>query len=714
MSLKQYERGAVAAIATTALTLLAGLLPFDGNAALGVGTPTPTPTSSATSTSTTSATASPTETTSPTGTPSSTTAPATSSSATPITLPNAAAITAYGAPGQTAGLNVLAQSTCNGGQKPCPWSALVSAKEAVVGYPAVSGVTASVVTTNGIINVSVGSGVAPGTVAKFRYTIKDKYGASANIITFTVGHAPVTPNIGKTVWTGHAIAFDLLSTAKCNDLTSPCPASAVSHIFIGADPLNPQTKATVTASGTVTISVGAHQNPFGRAHIPYIVVDKYGRSQGLLVVSYNDSYNPTSRYIFNNPLGNWAQQQSIDQAITDLTNHAPKGSTIEMITYTLDGQDLTYALVNAYKRGVNVRVLQGNGIISGNVPYLQQNLGTRESANSFYHICRAACRSGVAGVPHTKVFAVTSAGRGRNIVVAASSNYSYGGSAFQWFDGYELVNNAAAYAGFDHIFQESRLNSTYTTSHRPSDWTGLNYQVNSSIMYTYPRIVTSLSQMAAGHTWPACSSTVTSNCYRTAPLLAGSYYDWLEQALAQVSCGASTGYGRNGRTLVRVTVRALQGARGYDIAHMLGLLAKAGCDVRVITTQPSTDAVKALQSANIWVGDQTWRWKYQVCSTDDSAGYTIKTYCWVPGLYTHMHALAVSGGFNGQQQNLVWTGSESWATDAYYNDEQVVRLSGASYFNSYMNVFNYNWSHYTHAPGQRPQGDPPSAPVAYP
>jgi hypothetical protein len=147
---------------------------------------------------------------------------------------------------------------------------------------------------------------------------------------------------------------------------------------------------------------------------------------------------------------------------------------------------------------------------------------------------------------------------------------------------------------------------------------------------------------------------------------------------------------------------------------MLGLLAKAGCDVRVITTQPSTDAVKALQSANIWVGDQTWRWKYQVCSTDDSAGYTVKTYCWVPGLYTHMHALAVSGGFNGQQQNLVWTGSESWATDAYYNDEQVVRLSGASYFNSYMNVFNYNWSHYTHAPGLRPQGDPPSAPVTYP
>jgi len=701
VSLKKYERGAVAAVATTALTLLIGLLPFDGGAALGVGSSTPTPTPTATTSSTSpSSTGTP----SASGTPSPTSSAATTSSATPITLPNAAAITAYGSPGQTAGLNVLSQSTCNGGQKPCPWSALISAKEAVVGYPKVSGVTASVVTSNGIINVAVGSGVAPGTVAKFRYTIKDKYGASANIITFTVGHAPVTPNIGKTIWTGHSISFDLLSTAKCNDLTSPCPASAVSHIFMGADPLNPMTKATATASGTVTISVGPHQYPFGHAHIPYVIIDKYGRSQGLLVVSFLDSYNPTSRYIFNNPLGNSAQQQSIDQAIVDLTNHAPKGSTIEMITYTLDGQDLTYALVNAYKRGVNVRVLQGNGIVSGNVPYLQQNLGTNQMANSFYHICRAACRSGVAGVPHTKVFAVTTSGRGSNAVVAASSNYSYGGSAFQWFDGYELVNNAAAYQGFDHVFQEARLNR------RPSDWTGLNYQVNSAIMYTYPRIITSLSQMA-GPTLPPCSATRTTSCYRTAPLLGGSYYDWLEQALSQVSCGASTGYGRNGRTLVRVTVRALQGARGYDVAHMLGLLARAGCDVRVITTQPSTDAVNALQAAGIWVGDQTWRWMYQVCSSDDSSGSTIKTYCWVPGLYTHMHALAVSGGFSGKQQDLVWTGSESWATDAYYNDEQVVRLSGAAYFNSFMNVFNFTWGHYVHPVGQKPQGNPPGLPA---
>ncbi|BBH16132.1 hypothetical protein Back2_04190 [Nocardioides baekrokdamisoli] len=569
-----------------------------------------------------------------------------------------------------------------------------------------SGVTATSL-NNGSVSIAVGASVAPGTAVTVAYRIWDQNGSSSNTITITVGHAPVTPNIGKSVWTGHSLTFNLLSTAKCDDLTSPCPASALSHIFIGGDQYNPGIKATVTSAGMVTISVDAHQYPFARAHIPYVLVDKYGRSTGLLVVSLLDSYNPTSKVIFNNPLGNSRQQQTINQEIIDLTNHAPKGATIEMISYTVDGQDLTYALVNAFKRGVNVRVLQGQGIVSGNVPYLQQNLGTNPAANSFYRICKAACRSAATGVPHTKVFAVTTAGRGTNVVVAASSNYSWGGAAFQWFDGYEMVNNAAAYAGFDHIFQESR------GDRRPTDWTGLNYAVSGSILYTYPRIITTLSQMA-GPTTPPCSATVTTKCYRVAPLLAGSANDWLEQALSQVGCNASTGYGKNGRTLVRVSIRALQGARGYDVAHMLGLLAKAGCDVRVITTQPSTDAVNALQSAGIWVGDQTWRWKYQVCSTDDTTGYTVKTYCWVPGLYTHMHALAVSGNFNGKQENLVWTGSESWATDAYYNDEQVVRLSGTGYFNSFQSVFNYNWAHYTHPFGQRPQGDPPYAPVTYP
>lgn len=697
MSLNRHERGIVGAVSVVALTLLMGLLPVVGSAAQGATDPTPTATST---TSTASALTPDVKTT--------TAAPS-------VVLPKASAATIYGSPGQTSTVNVLAHDACNGSTvAPCPYSALVGSRLAVSGSPAVTGVSASVL-SNGVVSIAVASSVRAGTVATFKYTIHDKYGTASNTIKIIVGHAPVTPNVGTAVWTGKTGTYDLLAHAKCDNLQSPCPSSALKKITIGSDPYAPLTTATVSPTGVVTISVGPHQPPFAHAHLPYTILDKYGKSTGLLVVSFYDSYNPKSRMLFNNPLGNGAQQQSIDQAIVDLANHAPKGATIEMISYTVDGSDITYALVNAFKRGVNVRVLQGQGIISGNVPFLQQTLGTNQTANSFYHICRAACRAGSTGVPHTKVFAVTKSGRATNALVSASSNYSFGGSTFQWFDGYELVNNAAAYAGFDHVFQESRLDK------RPTDWTGLNYAVSGSVMYTYPRIVTSLSQMAAP-AWPACAKGAGPGyCYRTVPLLAGSTNDWLEQQLAQVSCYAGTGYGTaNHRTIVRVSVRALQGARGYDVAHMLRLLADAGCDVRVITTQPSSDAVRELQRptpkvpGGVWVGDQTWRWKYQVCSTDDSSGYTVKTYCWLPGLYTHMHALAVSGGFNGGQANLVWTGSESWATDAYYNDEQVVRLSGAGFFNSFMGVFNYNWSHYTHAPGLKPLGDPPAAPVTYP
>ena len=690
MSFKKYERGVVAAGATVAVTLLIGLLPFAGGSAFGATDPAPAATDTTSASSTASASS----------TDSSSADPRASTTASPPTfLPHASAAAAYGAPGQTTVVNVLAHDSCNGSASaPCPWSALVGSRLAVNGSPAVDGVTASVSKTDGNVSIAVGSSVATGTTATFNYTIHDQYGTDSNTITLTIGHAPVTPNIGKSIYIGKSMTFDLMAATKCDDLTSPCTSSALSHIFIGSDKATPLVTATATSTGQVTIKIDPKQPQFQVAHIPYVLVDKYGRSQGLLVVTVLDPWNPKSRVIFNNPLGSQGQQQFIDKAILDLINHTPKGATIQMLTYTFDGVDMTYALANAFKRGVNVRVLQGQGIISGNVPYLQQVLGSNASANSFYHLCYAACRANHSGVPHTKVFEVSRSGLASNVVVAASSNFSYGGSGFQWFDAYQIVNNAVAFQGFAHVFSEARRDL------QPSDWTGLTYNASTTQSYIYPRIVRTLSEMAGTPPKPVI-----------APVPAGTANDWLERALSQVGCVATTGYGKNGRTVVRVTVRALQGARGYDIARQLGQLAKAGCDVRVITTQPSTDAVRALQSAGIWVGDQSWRWKYQACSVEDGVPSLQK--CWVPGLYTHMHALAISGQFGPNQtdqQNIVWTGSESWNTDAYYNDEQVVRLTGADFFNQFNTVFNYNWAHYTHAPGLRPVDGPPAAPVTYP
>lgn len=702
VGLKRYERGVIAAVATTTLTLLVGLLPFEGAVAQGV----PAAATTGASVDTTSATATDSASASPSTTDTTAVDPRTASSsstptATPtptVVEPHASPATVYGAPGQTTAVNVLGHDSCNGSTTaPCPYAALVGSRLAVSGAPAVDGVTATV-TSTGIVAIAVAGTVPTDTSATFKYTIHDQYGTATSTILINIGAAPVTPTVNQSVYTGKSLTFDLMALTQCNDAQSPCPAAALTHIFMGSDPANRLVKATATTDGQVTITVDAKQPQFRTAHIPYVLVDKFGRSQGILVVTVLDSYNPGSGIIFNNPLGSYGQQQSIDQHVIDLVNHAPKGATINLLTYTLDGIDLTYALVNAYKRGVAVRVLQGQGIVSGNVPLLQKTLGTNPLANSFYHLCYAACRANHSGVPHTKVFEVTRSGRAQNIVVSASSNFSYGGSTFQWFDAYQLANNQAAFDGFAHVFAEARLDK------QPKDWTGLTYNVSSTVMYIYPRIIRTLAEMAGTPPKPVI-----------APVPAGTANDWLERALSQVGCTATTGYGANGRTVVRASVRALQGARGYDIAKQFGQLAKAGCDVRVITTEPSTDAVRVMTQMGVKVGDQSWNWRYQACSVEDGVPSYEK--CWVPGLYTHMHALMVSGQYGPDktsQANLVWTGSESWNTDAYYNDEEVVRLSGAPFFTRYSNVFNYNWSHYTHRPGLKPLGGPPRAPVTYP
>jgi hypothetical protein len=123
--------------------------------------------------------------------------------------------------------------------------------------------------------------------------------------------------------------------------------------------------------------------------------------------------------------------------------------------------------------------------------------------------------------------------------------------------------------------------------------------------------------------------------------------------------------------------------------------------------------VRALQAAHIPVGDQTWRWQYGVCR-DGVDPIGTDHGCWWPGLFTHMHALVVSGNYANEQQDLVWTGSESWNTDAYWNDENVVRMAGRNFYLDYMKVFNFNWAHYVHAPFLRPKGNPPASTATYP
>ena len=339
------------------------------------------------------------------------------------------------------------------------------------------------------------------------------------------------------------------------------------------------------------------------------------------------------RVDFNDPHGSRRQQFALVRRINRAIGQAEAGATLRMAAYSLAMPSTTAALVEAHRRGVQVRVVvDDHSAHWGSVRVLREELGRTTSADSFVRVCRMSCRGG-RGNQHAKFLTVSSSERGEGVVLVGSVNLTGYNAQRQWNDLF-TVADPAVHAQFAEAFDQMAAD-------RPQGRLALP---------------TTAGGFAADFSpYPGISS-------RQDPLL---------HRLRSVRCtGAALTAGHEGRTVVRILMHAWNGDRGIALARRVARLGRAGCDVKVLYGVGTGRQVKRiLASADV--------------PTRDSLHERRRV---------HQKAMVLSGRIGGRTDaNYVWTGSHNWSDRSLRNDEVMLRVGGRDLVRDYLAQFRRIW-----------------------
>jgi hypothetical protein len=169
-----------------------------------------------------------------------------------------------------------------------------------------------------------------------------------------------------------------------------------------------------------------------------------------------DSYTPVTGALFNNPLGNEAQQRTLFTHIIRTINSVPDRGTIRIAVFSFADKRAADALLNAYHRGVHVKLIFSGSNIYPPMTRLRNAIGKDPSKDSFVVFCDKSCR-GTGGQMHAKFFAFSSAGDARNITMVGSNNMTKHNSHDQWSDLYTVANGGRYYWAFRPWFRELKF-----------------------------------------------------------------------------------------------------------------------------------------------------------------------------------------------------------------------------------------------------------------
>jgi phosphatidylserine/phosphatidylglycerophosphate/cardiolipin synthase-like enzyme len=354
-------------------------------------------------------------------------------------------------------------------------------------------------------------------------------------------------------------------------------------------------------------------------------------------------YAPRPGAVFNQPRSTGLNETRIERTILDAINHAPAGSTIRFAVFTIDRTNIADALVKAHARGVQVQVLT-SPLMAGSqaVTILKRALGADRRASSFLHVCKGSCRSD-RGKMHTKVYLFSQAGAARNVVMTGSHNLTNESVHDQWNNLAVLVHKQA-YDTFVKVFNEMRRD--------------LGERARYKVIPISARY-----RLQVMPFWNASPN-----------------HDPVMDILNRVRChGASPGTGtKNGRTIVRVSVMAWQGARGTWLARKVRSLHSSGCDVRLLYSMAGAGVRQVLRAGEV---------PTRVDGFDtDGDGKVDK--------YTHNKYLLISGSMLGGSVKRVYTGSGNWSEVGLRGDEQIFMLGGRG-FARWIDNFNLIWSRHS-------------------
>jgi phosphatidylserine/phosphatidylglycerophosphate/cardiolipin synthase-like enzyme len=351
------------------------------------------------------------------------------------------------------------------------------------------------------------------------------------------------------------------------------------------------------------------------------------------------SYTPPTGAFFNRPnSSNRADQLILMQQIMNAVDSVPAGSYIRFVAYSFSYGPMVGHLLDAHKRGVNVRLLIDSHTETQQIRDLRSGLKatTPWGNKSYLKTCKYSCMSSKPSFIHSKLYLFSRVGNATHVSMMSSANVAETGISGSWNNTYTVANNKTLYDANVDNFNDMLPDTTNTN---------------------YYHTVTSGPYKA--YFFPRAGSSPTSD----------TFYN----VLSDVSCtGATGGYGSDGRTVIKLSTYTWTSLRLY-LADKLTELAKKGCQIEVVYPGDNVDkevATELLSSKKIKV-------------------YNGRN----NGRYPHSKYLLINGVYQGVSQKPVYTASQNLTkTSLRESNEVMLRIdnrhpSTATVYGAYLSNF---------------------------
>lgn len=257
--------------------------------------------------------------------------------------------------------------------------------------------------------------------------------------------------------------------------------------------------------------------------------------------------------------------------------------------------------------------------------------------------CSGSCRGGAEANMHSKIYAFSSTGRSRHVVMTASTNLNAGGVLSGWNELFVMRNRPKTFAFVERV-------------HR--------------LMTEQKRAGRQLVELVDG---PYTT--------RFFPMVGvGEKRDPLMQDLRKVRCSSAFG-----PTLIHIQQFWWNGHRGQYIWRKVRDLARSGCQVRIIFGAVDRGLLASMRSAANSGLIELYDSRLFAGEGEDRQVTT----------RTHMKTLAIRGTFGRDRSyHGVWTGTANWATGSLTRgDEITLNVHSAKVWKRYVDYWHVVRNH---------------------
>jgi hypothetical protein len=364
---------------------------------------------------------------------------------------------------------------------------------------------------------------------------------------------------------------------------------------------------------------------------------------------------------FNNPIGSKYDQNAIIRKLKYAIDGTTSGQTIRMAFFSLTVASFADKLIAAHKRGVNVRLLQDDHELGTDWKRLVSALGSKTSNRSWALVCHRSCVSDEnPSYLHAKLYMFSRSYSTPLVVMMSSANPTWTQARVGWNDMYTITGNSTIYNASKLYFEKLTAGALKDRSGDQSSGVPINLYF-----------------------------TATSGKYKTYYFPkggAGWDDDPMYGVMSNIRCtGVASGYGSNGRTVVKIAMYQWSTLR-VRLAEKLWSLDNAGCIVEVIYNPSTTDAT--ILSALTKSGGKYGGVKIIKALDDPNRDGTAEH-------FLHNKYMIVNGSYAGDTSSkIVFSGSANWTNSAlHYGNEIMFKVSDSAVYGLYLNQWNrlYTW-----------------------